>query len=260
MSEMNVFRNIKLKDVWSLFTRRWIIIVLAGAIAAGGLFAYDRASYKPSYSSTATLYIKQLNEGTTSAGDAYNEFSLALRLVKDCTYLLKSRTVLQTVIDELGLKMSYSALYSRVSTSNPSSTRILEVTVTGDDPAMTKAIVDKICDIGPAKIQEAMGISQVNLYEYGTDPVLSRDSYNLLIYGVIGAAASLLVFGIFLLAFILDDRIRSDEDVERYLGLSILVEIPDLNNISKDRYGYYRGYGESRRRPPRSHNAPKKEG
>ena len=55
MSEMNVLRNIKLKDVWSLFTRRWIIIVLAGAIAAGGLFAYDRASYKPSYSSTATL-------------------------------------------------------------------------------------------------------------------------------------------------------------------------------------------------------------
>jgi capsular polysaccharide biosynthesis protein len=155
--------------------------------------------------------------------------------------------------------MSYSALYSRVSTSNPSSTRILEVTVTGDDPAMTKAIVDKICDIGPAKIQEAMGISQVNLYEYGTDPVLSRDSYNLLIYGVIGAAASLLVFGIFLLAFILDDRIRSDEDVERYLGLSILAEIPDLNDSSKDRYGYYRGYGQGGKTRTKRHKAPKKE-
>lgn len=262
MNEMNMFRSIRLKDLWELFVHRIVIIALAAVITAGSLFAYDRISYTPQYTSTATLYIKQQAEGNLTVMDAYNEFSLALRLVKDCDYLLKSRTVLQTVIDELELNMSYSQLHARVSTSNPTNTRVLEVTAIGDTPDQAKAIVDKICDIASVKMEEAMGLKQVNLYEYGTVPAGPSNGMNMLIYILAGAAAALLTFGVFLLSFLLDDRIRTDEDVEHMLGLTILAEIPDLNDTNKDRYGYYRGYGQNRtgKKPVRkSSHATKKE-
>ena len=53
--------------------------------------------------------------------------------------------------------------------SNPEDTRILEVTVKADSPKMAKAIVDRICTIGAARIEDAMGFQQVNVYELGDD-------------------------------------------------------------------------------------------
>lgn len=243
MNETNNVRVITLKDLWDLFIQRIIVIVLVAVIAAGSFFAMDMVTYDPQYSSTATMYILRQGGGEdTSSGEAANELSLALRLVYDCNYFLKSRTVLNTVIEELDLNMSYNQLYSRISTSNPTNTRVLEITVRGDSPEQAKAIVDRICDIGPGKIEEAMGFSQVNLYEYGTLPVSPSNSPNLLKYGVVGAAAAVVVYAVYLLMFILDDRMRTDEDVERILGLSILAEIPNTGGGGKGRYGYYQGY------------------
>lgn len=248
MNEANNARAITLKDLWDLFIQRIVVIVLAAAIAAGGFLALDVVFYDPEYSSTATMYILRRGSGeNTSSGEAANELTLALRLVYDCNYFLKSRTVLGTVIEDLGLDMSYSQLYSRISTANPTNTRILEITVRGDSPEQAKAIVDKICDIGPAKIEEAMGFSQVNLYEYGNLPAAPSNRLNILKYMVVGAAAAVAVYAVFLLMFILDDRIRTDEDVEMILGLSVLAEIPNVGGSGKGAYGYYR----SSRKPAR---------
>lgn len=241
MNEMNSTRVITLKDLWDLFLQRIIVIVLAAVVAAGGLFAVDMVAHDPQYSSTATLYIlRQGSGGQTSPDQAANELSLALRLVYDCNYLLKSRTVLNTVIEDLELDMSYNQLYSRISTANPTNTRILEITVRGDTPEQAKAIVDRICEIGPGKVEEAMGFSQINLYEYGTLPTAPSNSPSVVKYAVAGAAAAVAAYAVFLLMFILDDRIRTDEDVEKLLGLSVLAEIPNVGSGSKDRYGYYR--------------------
>lgn len=244
MNETNSARTITLKDLWDLFTQRILVIILAAVIAGGGFLAVDQIFHEPQYDSTATMYIlRQGGSGDTSSGEAANELSLALRLVYDCNYFLKSRTVLNTVIDELKLDMSYQQLYSRISTSNPTNTRVLEITVRGDTPEQAKAIVDRICVIGPAKIEEAMGFSQVNLYEYGTLPTSPSNSPSVLKYGVAAIAAAVVVYGVCLLMFFVDDRIRTDEDIERILGLSVLAEIPDTGSNGKGHYGYYQGYG-----------------
>ncbi|MBQ7800870.1 MAG: hypothetical protein IJ375_00935 [Oscillospiraceae bacterium] len=242
MNETKKIRIVTLKDLWDLLVRRIVVMVLAAVIAAGAFFVVDMATYDPQYSSTATLYIlRQNGSGDTSSGEAANELSLALRLVYDCNYFLKSRTVLNTVIEDLGLDMTYKQLYSRITTTNPSNTRVLEITVQGDTPEQAKAIVDRICDIGPSKIEEAMGFSQVNLYEYGTLPEGPSNSPNILSCGVVGIVAAVLVYAAYFLVFLLDDRIRTNEDIERELGLSVLAEIPDLNGSSRSPYAYYRG-------------------
>lgn len=242
MNETNYARAITLKDLWSLFLRRLILIVLVAAIAVGGVFALDMAFYKPEYSSTASIYIlRQGGNENTSSGEISNELNLALRLVYDCNYFLKSRTVLNTVIEDLDLDMTYSQLYSRISSSNPSNTRILEITVLGDTPEQAKAIVDRICEVGPSKIEETVGFSQAHLYEYGNLPTSPSNSPSLLKYIVVGIVAAAAAYALFLLMFIMDDRIRSDEDIEKTLGLSILAEIPNAGTGGGVRYGYYMG-------------------
>lgn len=243
MNSNQNMRIVTLKDLWDLLMQRFLIILLAAVAAVGVLYGVNAATQEPLYESTATLYISRQSDESTSSGDASNDFSLALKVINDCTYLLKSHTVLDQVIEELSLTMDYDELYSAISTHNPDSTRILEVTVEASSPQLAKRIVDKICELGKDSITEAMGFEQVNLFEYGVLNQTPCNNTSMLTYALVGMIAAVFVYTVFLLIYLLDDRIRTTEDIENYLGLSVLGEIPDGKEASKNKYGYYRGYG-----------------
>lgn len=244
MEDHGTNKVVTLKDLWELFLQRLWVMILAAVIAVGGFGVFKLVTYEPLYKSTATLYILRQNDDTITSGDASNDFSLALKVVNDCTYLLKSHTVLDQVISKLGLNMDYETLYKSVSTYNPSDTRILEVSVEAENATEAKRIVDKICQIGQQSITDAMGFEQVNLFAYGTLEKEPSNSTSLLVYLIIGLAAAVLTYSVFLVIFLLDDRIRTSDDVERYLHLSILGEIPDAQEASNAHYGYYAPSGK----------------
>lgn len=234
-----VLREITLKDLWNIFVRRMGVMILAAVLAVAGVFAGVQLTYTPRYQSTATLYIIS-HDSEDSVSNVSTSFSLALKVVNDCDYLLRSHSVLDEVIEELALDMEYEELYKAVSTTNPEDTRILEVTVEAESPQLAKDIVDAICDIGPDSIREAMGFDQVNLYEYGVLNIEPSNAIGLMTYLLVGVIAAMVVYLVFLAAFLLDDRIRTEEDIQRYLGLSILGEMPNAAERGKKGYGYYR--------------------
>jgi capsular polysaccharide biosynthesis protein len=222
-----------LKD--ELLGHIWAILGIAALCVA--LFAvFKFITFTPEYESRATLYIlKQDNKYP----DEYtsSDFSLALNVVNDCTYLLRSHKVLDEVISGLNLDISYEKLARRVSTSNPDGTRVLEVIVRADTPEDARELVNYICQVGEEAITDAMGFQQVNLYEYGTlntNPC-NRTSYKT--YILLGIIAAVLAYAVYLLIFILNDRIRTEEDVHEYLGLSVLGEIPNADSMPHGRYG-----------------------
>lgn len=234
-------RTVTIRDLGRIFVQRFVIILLVMALSMGALFIADRITYEPEYSSTATLYILK-QENSTNSTDTNTDFSLALSVVNDCTYLLKSHMVLDEVIEKLGLDLTYEELYNRVSARNPDDTRVLEVSVTADTPENAKEIVDEICSIGSDSIEDAMGFRQVNLYEKGTLETQPCNRTSLKTYAVVGLIAGLLTYLVFIVIFMLDDRLRTNEDIEKALGVSILGEIPNANHTHKGKYGYYGHY------------------
>lgn len=218
-----------LKELREIFVYRLWVMALVSVAVVGGMLLVSRMTFVPVYSSTATLYIL-LQDTDNDTGKSDEDFSLALKVVSDCDYLLKSHSVLDEVIQELDLDIGYAELSKSVSTFNPENTRILEVTVEADSPENAKRIVDTICKIGQEKITEVMGYQQVRLYESG---VLNEEPCN--VTGMVtylrgGIIAAILAHTMFLVVFLMDDSIRTDEDVERFLGLSILGGIPHGKN------------------------------
>lgn len=239
-------RVITLKDLWDIFRQCWWIMLLSAVLVTGGFMVYNQLTFEPQYEAKATLYI--LREENAEADRSSDDFSLALKVVKDCDYLLKSHSVLDEVITQQNLTMDYDELYKKVSTSNPTDTRVLEVTVQADTPQSAKTIVDSICEIGTVKIQQAMGFQQVNLYEYGIIDNEPCNKTSITTYLILAVIVMVLTYSVFLLKFLLDDRIRTEEDIERYLGLSILGDIPNMNDTkNKKNKGYYRAYGNSKK-------------
>lgn len=238
---MDIKTNIKEIEIRELFTillRRLWIMVLAAIVAVGGLFIVNNYFTQPTYASTATMYLlRQTGEGASANETAYN-FSIGLNVVEDCTHLLKSHTVLDAAREALSLEQSYTQLKDSLSTNNPPDTRILEVTIESSSPELAKQTVDRVCEIGAEAINGALGFEQVRLYEKGTLPTRPNNRFGLKMYALVGVAAAVLVYGVFLLLHLLDDTLQSAEEIERHLGLAVLGDIPDAELFRKKRYGY----------------------
>ena len=197
-----------------------IAAMLAGAVIAG---IYTETLITPQYSATATMLV--LTKETTLASLA--DLQLGSELTNDYRILILSNSVLNDVIDKMGLHMDHKELRADITIDNPSDSRILEITVDNPDPQAARDIVDELAhtaadfigdqmEVAPPKI-----IEDVEIPETPTSPSLSR---NVLLGGMIGLILSA---GIVVLMTVMNDRIRSEDDIEKYLGISALGSIPD---------------------------------
>ncbi len=236
-------KKITLVDLYKVLMERLWILLAAMAIAIALLAAYYTMVVSPKYESTAVIYIlKQSNESeNTSATNS--DFNLALNVVSDCTFLLKSHAVLDEVLELLDKDYTYEELSNSISTSNPSDTRILEVSVVADSPSEAKEIVDTLCDVGARKITEAMKFKQVNLYEYGTmedKPCNIMPRSHMVLFGLI---IVLVIYVIFCILYVFDDRLKTDEDIENLLDTVIIGRIPSADARGRRKvahpYGVY---------------------
>lgn len=249
MENKSFIREVTLSDLWRIFVHRLWIMALAMIIVVAGFVTVDKITYVPEYDSTATLYILKQNETSSQYSSEYEDFTLALKVVNDCNHLLKSHAVIDAVIENLGLDMTYNELRSRISTSNPEETRVLEVTVEAESPEMAKRIVDNVCEVGVAKITEAMGFTQVNLYEYGILNTVPCNVTSPIIYAFAGFVVMAAIYAIYLLTYLFDDRLKTDEEIERALNLTVIGDIPNADDTKSHKYGYYKygkkyGYGK----------------
>lgn len=236
-------QQIKIMDFWDVFSKKAVFIVLAAVIAFAAFYIYDKVTFDPLYSSTSMLYILRQNEDIdNNSSEVVNEITIASRVVNDCRHMIKSRAVVEAVITELGLDMSYEKLYSMITVNNPKDTRVLEIVVQADDPELAKQITDALRLKGRDRITEMMGFEQVRDYEPGTISRSPSNKTDVKFFVLVAAAAAVVVYAIFLVVFFADDRIRTDEDIERSLGLSVLSDVPDFNAQHKKSRRYYRGY------------------
>ncbi|OUP82408.1 polysaccharide export protein [Lachnoclostridium sp. An169] len=215
--------EIDLRELFFALKKRILIILaalVAGAVIAG---AYTKLLITPVYSATSTMLV--LTKETTLSSLA--DLQIGTQLTGDYSILIKSRTVLEDVIDELGLEMDYRTLRSNVTINNPEDTRILELTVTNSDPQMAKEIVDTLSRVSSDFIGDQMEIVGPKIIEEGEVPT-AQTSPSLKKNVMLGAIAGfVLAAGVIVLMTILNDTIKSEDDIEKYLGIPTLANIPD---------------------------------
>ena len=232
-----VKRSYSLIDLWRIFLRRLWAIIFSAVIVVSGMLAFIHMTFKPVYSSVATLYVLRQENNLNESN--IEDFSLALNVVNDCTYLLKSHAVLDEVIEELALKTPYEQLSRMITTSNPANTRILEVRVTASSPEEAKKIVDCVCQVGSQKIEEAMGFKQLNLYEYGTLDNEPSNKVKMTTFVIAGLFAAVFTYLLFIIYSLFDTSLRTDAEIEALLGVSIIGDIPNAKAHGNRHYGYY---------------------
>ena len=206
-----------------LFGRFWFILG-AGVIAAIIGFMISRFVLTPTYESTTKIYILNKSENTTVT---YSDVQMGTQLTKDYAELINSRYVLETVIGQLSLaETEYKDLLKKVSVHTPTDTRIVSITVTDIDPQQAQDIANCIREVAGEHIQNVMDIEAVNVVEEANLPTIKAGPSVIKWTAIGGIIGVFLVCAVLLIHYLLDDTIKSSEDVEKYLGLSTLALIP----------------------------------
>lgn len=126
--------EIDLLELLGEFRRRiWMIlgvIILFGGVAG----AFSAFVLTPQYKSTAMVYILSKETTLTSLAD----LQIGSQLTKDYKIIVTSRRVLNQVIEEMELDLTYKDLVEKVTIDNPQDTRILSISVEDPDPGHGK--------------------------------------------------------------------------------------------------------------------------
>lgn len=223
--------EIDLLEVFHALTRKWWAIVMSliiGACLAGGA---TQLMVTPQYEASSMIYILS---NTTSISSAL-DIQLGKQLTVDFETLATSRPVIEAVIDKLDLDANYKQLRNIITVQNPSETQILKITCTNPDPILARDIANAMADATAARVAEVMVTDKPSTVEQAVvpeEPSSPRLAKNVAIGALL---AALLAMGVITLQVILDDTIKKEDDVMKYLELNTLAAIPVDNAMANKR-------------------------
>ena len=208
--------------------KKKILLVLMVALVGGCIAAaYTQFLMTPIYSSTSSILVLSKETTLTSLAD----LQLGASLTSDYTVLITSTPVMEQVISDLDLDMTAEQLKGSVSINNPTDTRILEITVNNTDSKMAKKIVDEIANVSSSYIGDKMEVIPPKIATVRTSPSVKKNAALGFLLGFLACAAIVVVYAV------MDDTIKTEEDIEKYLGVSVLAKVPDRKDFinSKNR-------------------------
>ena len=242
MNSRNNEMEIDLLELFRVWKKKLWLIILVTFLGGTVGFAFSKIALTPMYTSTSMMYAVSKETTLTSLAD----LQIGSQLTQDYKVIITSRPVLEEVIGDLDLNISYEILKSKISINNPADTRILAITATDPDPQMAKAIVDRTASVSSGYIGDIMEMIPPKIIEEGQVPTQKSSPSNTR-NAALGALLGLvLTCGITAMQMILNDTIQTEEDVERYLDLTVLASVPRRMRMERER----RLSGNPKRRRP----------
>ena len=215
--------EIDLLEIFYALKKKLLLIIATGLLAGCISGVFTQVAITPVYTSMSSLLVLSKETTLTSLAD----IQLGTSLTNDYRVLIESTPVLEQVIENLDLDMTADALRGSITIDNPTDSRILEISVVNTDPEMAKEIVDELANVSSVFIGDKMEVIPPKIIEVGkiptvrSAPSVKKNAVLGLMFGAVVCAAIITVFTI------MDDTLKTEEDVTKYLGISVLASVPD---------------------------------
>lgn len=222
-------------DVLELLHVLWskaLVIALATALAGMVAMLVTRVFLTPQYQSTTKMYILAQQDNKTLTN---SDLQASEQLTQDCAEMIQSRQVAEAAISQLGLDLTAEELLEKVTVTTSTDTRIVTIDVQDEDPYLACDIANAVRNIAADTIQNVMNIEAANVFEEANipeTPISPSTMRNTLIGAILGF---IIAVAAILISYLMNDTIRTSDDVERYLHLSTLGTIPLAEGEEKNK-------------------------
>ena len=216
--------EIDLRELFEYFkTKIFSILIITIIVMIIGNI-YTTLTRVPMYKSDTTIVLVS----ETNNQNNYTDLQMNKNLVDTYSEIIKSRKVLTPVINNLKLNYSYSELKSNVSVSSVTNTEIIRVSVSNKDPEKAREIANEIGNVFSKEIQSIYKLNNVSIVDKA---IIATAPYNInyvkdnVIYMAIGLVLSC---GLVFIKFYFDTTIKTSEEIENKLGLTVIGIVPKV--------------------------------
>ncbi|MED4054182.1 Wzz/FepE/Etk N-terminal domain-containing protein [Niallia taxi] len=217
--------SLGLKELFQTLRKRIFLIILFTLIAmiVSGIVSYFVIT--PEYKSSTQILVNQTKDDESVYN--YNEVQTNVQLISTYSVIIKSAAILNIVKNDLDLNMSVSELNERISVESAQNSQIMTVSVTDPDPALALEIANKTADVFEKEIKEIMSVDNVTILPLADDqenqsPISPNPTLNIVIGAVVGLFIGI---GLAFLLEYLDNTVKTEQDIEKLLGVPVLGAI-----------------------------------
>lgn len=204
-------------------------IVLAAVIGGALLGGYSYFFATPMYASTASMYVISSRDSVVDL----SSIQIGSYLTADYQEVLKTWEVNERVRENLGLSYTRQQLEEMMTIENPTNTRIISIEIKSENPQEAASIANEYAEVASAYIAETMITDKPNILsvalpaEFPYSPNIMRNGLIGLLLGGLAAAA------VFTVRYVLNDKIMSADDIDKYIGIATLAVVPLLSEDNK---------------------------
>lgn len=222
--------TIDLLELFFVLLDHWksiiLVMVLCGCLAG----AYNYFLIDSSFRANAEIYITNTNTVIS-----FQDVQLSEALTVDYEEVIRSRTVLKKVIKDQKLSMTYKELGKMITVDNPVDSHCLKIYVESWDQESAVSIANSLVKFGIDQIYRVAGNDEPTIIDYAEADAVDEIRPSLKKYVAMGALAGAFVLcGFLVLGFLLDTTLKTEEDIEKYLGYTVLASIPEYKEMNHD--------------------------
>ena len=201
-----------------------LIIVLCIVFGLGG-FLGTKFLITPTYTASTSIYLTpQISE---SGSLDYNSQMANSKLVTNVVNLMTQNNVMSEVAKDVGMENAAS-VKKCITVTNESNTEIITITATTNDPKLSKDIANGTVSTFTKTMQKNLNVRNIEVVDRAklsyvpSGPNIKK---NTMLAAMVGFV---LGCGYAVLRFLFDNRLRTKEEAEKYLGIPVFCEIPEL--------------------------------
>ncbi len=193
-----------------------VVMAIATAGVSWGLMANQ-------YTSTVSVYV--LSSSEQSSASQYNELTAGQLMANDVATLANSSIVLERTAQELGMK---SLGGFEVSVDSATTTRVIEISVEGDNAEQCAQIANKLAEVLSSVAQSVMGVENVNVIDQAEVPQAPSGPPRVMYTVVAFLAGIFIAVAIVVIIDMVNTRVRTPEEAEGLLGVPVIGRIPTI--------------------------------
>ncbi|MDK2942078.1 MAG: hypothetical protein PWP56_1591 [Acetobacterium sp.] len=225
---METTKEVNFKELFEIIIKKWWLILLLTVIGFGAAYVYTIKYVTPVYEANTVLYIGQEGGSLGSIDVSLGQLNANSQLLVDYKQIAATRLVVNEVIKNLGLTISYDEFKENVIIESVSDSRLFTVGFRHSDPQVAKQIADELAKQLTVAVLQIVGVENIRILDQALvpqAPVSPNTLLNAVIGGLLGFFIALFVI---ILMFLINDTVRNDEDIENLINISVLGDIPEF--------------------------------
>ncbi len=216
--------EIDLVDLLMYFQTKLALIIGAFVVGAliAGLVTYFLIT--PKYTAVSTMYM--VSSSSNSVVDL-TDLNIGATLSADYVELIKTRPIVEGVGEDLGLDYTYEQMLGMIDLNVVANTRIIKIAVTSTDRDEARDMANGLALKAETQLPRLMDAPKPNIAEKAITPE-RKSSPSMTKNTLIGAlAAMMLVLAVLTILYLMDDTVKTADDVEKNFGVMPLTTIPE---------------------------------